>query len=435
MNVDVEAALSEAGRLGLLRDGEPYSKGVLIDAFAGVGMERGLADRAFTTVRDSIKTTRRVGAIGVQAIGERRGRKYTFTGLPVSGSPSTGRPVVVADRSPKVAEARPRPTPGPLSRGELTVHFGDNLAVLRELPAASFDLIYIDPPFNTGKVQARTRIRTVQDQDGGDRTGFQGKRYRTVKVGTASFADEFDDFFEFMEPRLEEARRLLKPGGAFFLHIDYREVHYCKVLLDQLFGRDSFINEIVWAYDYGGRSKKKWSAKHDNILWYVKDPKNYTFNFDEMDRIPYMAPGLVGKEKAARGKTPTDVWWHTIVPTNGKERTGYPTQKPVGILNRIMKVHSRPGDRVLDFFAGSGTTGESAVRLGRDCTLIDNNVEAMKVMARRLSFANPTFHGWNHEPQPDERKVPDDGSGDSHGDSVRLVAQATKEPQQQKLFG
>ena len=278
--------------------------------------------------------------------------------------------------------------------GGLSVHFGDNLHILRELPSASFDLIYIDPPFNTGKVQARTRIRTVRDQDGGDRTGFQGKRYRTVKVGTASFADKFDDFFEFMEPRLEEVRRLLKPSGSFFLHIDYREVHYCKVLLDHLFGRDSFINEIVWAYDYGGRSKKKWSAKHDNILWYVKDPKNYTFNFDEMDRIPYMAPGLVGKEKAARGKTPTDVWWHTIVPTNGKERTGYPTQKPVGILNRIIKVHSRPGDRILDFFAGSGTTGESAVRLGRDCTLIDNNVEAMKVMARRLSFAHPTFHGW-----------------------------------------
>lgn len=296
---------------------------------------------------------------------------------------------------------RSHPAPGPPHNGELTIYFGDNLSILRELPSASFDLIYIDPPFNTGKVQERTRIRTVQDQDGGDRTGFQGKRYRTIKVGTASFADQFDDFIEFMEPRLEEALRLLKPSGSFFLHIDYREVHYCKVLLDGLFGRDSFINEIIWAYDYGARSKKKWSAKHDNILWYAKDPKNYTFNFDEMDRIPYMAPGLVGEEKAARGKTPTDVWWHTIVPTNGKERTGYPTQKPLGILDRIMKVHTRPGDKVLDFFAGSGTTGESAVRLGRHCTLIDSNVEAMEVMARRLSFARPVFHGWQPEAEPE----------------------------------
>ena len=280
---------------------------------------------------------------------------------------------------------------------ELEIRFGDNLPILRELPSSYFDLIYIDPPFNTGKVQARTRIRTVQDQAGGDRVGFEGKRYRTVKLGTASFADEFKDFIEFMEPRLEEAHRLLKPHGSFFLHIDYREVHYCKVLVDQIFGRDCFINEIIWAYDYGARSKRNWSTKHDNILWYVKDPKNYTFNFDEMDRIPYMAPGLVGKEKAARGKTPTDVWWHTIVPTNGKERTGYPTQKPVGVLNRIIRVHSHREDQVLDFFAGSGTTGEVAFRLGRSCTLIDNNIQAMKTMACRLSFANPRFYGWEDE--------------------------------------
>lgn len=274
------------------------------------------------------------------------------------------------------------------------IHFGDNLPVLRGLPSTSFELIYVDPPFNTGKVQARTRIRTVRDEDAGDRTGFGGKRYRTERLGSARFADDFDDFLAFLEPRLREAHRLLTPQGAFFLHIDYREVHYCKVLLDQIFGRHSFMNEIIWAYDYGARTKRRWSAKHDNLLWYAKDPKHYAFNFDEMDRIPYMAPGLVGKEKAARGKTPTDVWWHTIVPTHGKERTGYPTQKPLGVLQRVIKVHSRPGDRVLDFFAGSGTTGEAAVRLGRSCTLIDDNLEAMQVMARRLCFAHPTFHGW-----------------------------------------
>ncbi len=300
----------------------------------------------------------------------------------------------------------------------LEIHFGDNLPILRSLPSASYDLIYVDPPFNTGKRQARTRVRSVQDADG-DHTGFQGKRYRSVKLGTASFADTFDDFLAFIEPRLREARRLLKPDGSFFFHIDYREVHYCKVLLDQIFGREAFINEIIWAYDYGGRSKGKWSAKHDNILWYVNDPSSYTFNFEEMDRIPYMAPGLVGEAKAARGKTPTDVWWHTIVPTHGKERTGYPTQKPLGILNRILKVHTRPGDRVLDFFAGSGTTGQAALAMGRACTLIDDNREAIDVMTKRLSMFRPYFPGAvaNSGPHANQQAEPQDD--DPGGDELR----------------
>ncbi|MBI3960651.1 MAG: site-specific DNA-methyltransferase, partial [Chloroflexi bacterium] len=195
---------------------------------------------------------------------------------------------------------------------KLTIYFGDNLPILCDLPSGSVDLIYIDPPFNTGKVQSRTQIATTQDVNG-DRTGFQGKRYRTEKIGTKGYGDTFDDYLGFLEPRLVEAYRLLKPDGSLFFHINYREVHYCKVLLDSIFGRDSFLNEIIWAYDYGARSKKKWPAKHDNILWYSKDPTNYQFHLEECDRIPYMAPGLVGPEKAARGKTPTDVWWHTIV--------------------------------------------------------------------------------------------------------------------------
>ena len=274
----------------------------------------------------------------------------------------------------------------------LHIHFGDNLEVLRSLPDAAFALIYIDPPFNTGKVQARTRLKTVRD-DAGDRTGFQGQRYRSIKLGRKSYADIFSDYLAFLEPRLNEAHRLLSPDGSLFFHIDYREVHYCKVLLDQIFGRESFINEIIWAYDYGARATRRWSPKHDNILWYAKNPKNYTYNYDAIDRIPYMAPGLVGPEKAARGKTPTDTWWHTIVSPNGKEKTGYPTQKPLAILSRIIRVHSNPGDAVLDFFAGSGTTGEAALRLGRRATLVDNNPQAIKVMARRLAFAQPVFHG------------------------------------------
>ncbi len=274
----------------------------------------------------------------------------------------------------------------------LDIHFGDNLNIIRTFPDASFDLIYIDPPFNTGKAQSRTQLRTVQD-DAGDRTGFQGKRYRTIPLSTRSYADVYDDFLGFLEPRFLEARRLLTPTGSFFLHIDYREVHYCKVLLDAIFGRTSFINEIVWAYDFGGRATTRWSPKHDTILWYANNPAQYTFRYDDIDRIPYMAPALVGPEKAARGKTPTDTWWNTIVSPSGKEKTGYPTQKPLAIINRIIRVHSNPGDRVLDFFAGSGTTGEAAVRLGRSAVLIDDNPTAIQVMAERLRFAMPRIHG------------------------------------------
>ena len=276
----------------------------------------------------------------------------------------------------------------------ITVHFSDNLPVLQAQPSESVDLIYIDPPFNTGKAQARTQIETVRDDAAGDRTGFQGRRYRTVRIGTRSFADAFDDFLGFLEPRLVEAHRILKPDGSLFFHIDYREVHYAKVLLDGIFGRASFLNEIVWAYDYGARSKSKWPAKHDNILWYAKDPENYQFHLEECDRIPYMAPGLVGPEKATRGKTPTDVWWHTIVSPTGKEKTGYPTQKPLGILERIVKVHSRPGDLLMDFFAGSGSFGDAADRNGRDCILVDANPEAMEVIARRFDGRDVAWHGW-----------------------------------------
>ena len=269
------------------------------------------------------------------------------------------------------------------------LYYGDNLAILQAyIPDESINLIYIDPPFNTGKLQQRTEIQVEPDAQG-DRVGFKGKIYRTHKGKTTYYADEFessDAYLQFLRPRFEEAHRVLHPHGSFFLHIDYREVHYCKVMLDEIFGRESFMNEIIWAYDYGGRSKSRWSAKHDNLLWYAKTPKHYTFNFDEMDRIPYMAPGLVSKEKAARGKTPTDVWWHTIVSTNGREKTGYPTQKPLGVLNRIVKVHSSPDDTLLDFFAGSGTFGESAALHNRSSILIDNNTSAIRHIMDRLAL-------------------------------------------------
>jgi site-specific DNA-methyltransferase (adenine-specific) len=263
------------------------------------------------------------------------------------------------------------------------IFFGDNLPILETLPTSSVDLIYIDPPFNTGKMQTRHQISTIRDKEG-DRIGFQGHRYRTVKLDSTGYSDTFDDYLGFLRPRLEEAHRLLKPYGSLFFHIDYREAHYCKVMLDEIFGRDCFQNEIIWAYDYGARSKQKWPAKHDNIFWYTKDPNTFTFNLNSCDRIPYMAPGLVGPEKAARGKTPTDVWWHTIVPTNGREKTGYATQKPLGIIERIVKVHTDPGNLCLDFFAGSGTLGEAAAKHGRRFMLVDSNPQAIEVMEKRL---------------------------------------------------
>ena len=294
--------------------------------------------------------------------------------------------MTVHARTPPSGGLRDFPSPArPARAGFIAVYQGDNLEVTRQFPDESFGLIYIDPPFNTGRSQSRTRIKTVQDE-AGDRVGFQGRRYRTTVVGSSSYADSFDDYLTFLVPRLEEAFRLLTADGSFFLHLDYREVHYAKVALDQIFGRDSFINEIIWAYDYGARATNRWSAKHDNILWYAKNPAKYCFNYEEIDRIPYMAPSLVGEEKAARGKTPTDAWWHTIVSPNGHEKTGYPTQKPLGVLTRIVRVHSRPEDRLLDFFAGSGSFGEAAATYGRDVTLVDESIEAIAVMGRR--FAN-----------------------------------------------
>ena len=274
-----------------------------------------------------------------------------------------------------------------MTKTAIDIHFGDNLEVIRGFPDGAFDLIYIDPPFNTGRRQRRTQLRTELAEDG-DRIGWSEKRYRTTRLASRWFADAFgDDYIAFLEPRLEEAHRLLAATGSFFLHLDYREVHYAKVILDGIFGRASFMNEIIWAYDYGARSRTRWSPKHDNILWYARDPAHYTFNLDATDRIPYMAPRLVGADKVARGKTPTDTWWHTIVSPNGKEKTGYPTQKPLGVIERIVSVHSNEGDRLLDFFAGSGTLGVAAARLGRQATLVDDNRAAIAVMRKRMPNA------------------------------------------------
>jgi site-specific DNA-methyltransferase (adenine-specific) len=270
---------------------------------------------------------------------------------------------------------------------------GENLTALRALPAAFAELAYVDPPFNTGRAQVRERLRVTADETA-TRRGFGDKTYRVERVGESRYEDSFDEYLEFLMPRIEASLRCLTPRGSLFVHLDAREVHYVKVALDRLLGRESFMNEIIWAYDYGGRSKRRWPEKHDTILWYALDPNDYVFDYDAIDRIPYLAPGLVGAEKAARGKTPTDVWWQTIVPTAGQERTGYATQKPLAILERIVRVHSTQGSVVLDFFAGSGTTGDAAARHGRGFVLIDESPEAAQVMASRLAPYAPELVGF-----------------------------------------
>ena len=286
----------------------------------------------------------------------------------------------------------------------LNIWFGDNLNLLSEIESSSVDLIYIDPPFNTGKQQNRTQIKTIASHDG-DRTGFKGKRYKTIKMGTLGYADIFTDYLEFLEPRLTEAHRILSDKGSLFFHIDYRESHYCKLLLDIIFGRNCFMNEIIWCYDYGARTRKRWSSKHDNIFWYVKNPKDYIYNYENIDRVPYMAPSLVGKEKAARGKTPTDVWWHTIVSPNSKEKTGYATQKPLKILERIIKVHSNPDSILGDFFAGSGSFGAAALACDRNCFLMDKNKEALTVMEKRFKNAETNWHNWPQEKKQNPKNL------------------------------
>ncbi len=265
------------------------------------------------------------------------------------------------------------------------IYFGDNYEILKNLPSNSIDLIYIDPPFNTGKSQKMERIKTIRSENG-DRKGFNGERYETIKIGEKAFPDSFSEYIkDFLYPRMKEAYRVLASHGSLYFHIDYREVHYCKIMLDLIFNKDNFINEIIWAYDYGGKAKTRWPAKHDNILYYRKDTENYIYNVDSIDRIPYLAKGLVSQEKWDRGKLPTDTWWHSIVGTNSKERNGYPTQKPVKLLERIILASSNEGNTVLDFFAGSGTIGECCLKNNRNFILIDNNPVAMEVMSDRFS--------------------------------------------------
>jgi site-specific DNA-methyltransferase (adenine-specific) len=280
---------------------------------------------------------------------------------------------------------------------DLLIH-GDNLTAMGRMPDSSMRMVYLDPPFNTGRAQLRrttshSRASAPAAEPAKSATptatpwqGFGGESYIRTVEALSSYDDRFADYWAFLAPRLQEAHRLLDERGTLYLHLDYREAHYAKVALDALFGRECFLNEIIWAYDYGAKSRSRWPTKHDTILVYVKNPDRYHFDSTEVDREPYMAPGLVTPEKAARGKLPTDVWWHTIVGTSSREKTGYPTQKPVGILRRMIQASTEPGDWVLDPFAGSGTTAAAARTLGRRSVSIDSSADAVAVIERRLAI-------------------------------------------------
>ncbi len=303
------------------------------------------------------------------------------------------RPPETDPDSGPAPEREPQPEPGLVLDDDLLI-LGDNLPALAALPRGAFDLVYLDPPFNTGRAQTRATLAVARDEaaDGarsGLRTGFGGRRYRSTLLQRLSYEDAFGDYLEFLEPRLRAARGLLADHGTLYFHIDYREAHYCKLLLDEVFGREAFLNELIWAYDYGAKPRRRWPAKHDTILVYARVPGRHHFDADAVEREPYMAPGLVGPDKAARGKRPTDVWFHTIVPTNGREKTGYPTQKPEGVLRRIVSASSRPGGWCLDPFAGSGTLGAVCRQLGRRFVLVDSSPVAHAVMRERLAAARP----------------------------------------------
>jgi site-specific DNA-methyltransferase (adenine-specific) len=282
--------------------------------------------------------------------------------------------------APRRVPARPQPSPGPAEG----LFLEDNLALLARLPAGCVDLVYVDPPFGTGQVRRLQAIRTGRGARA--RTGFGGRLYPFEVVSAHHYRDDMalDEYLSFLYERLAEVHRVLSPAGSLYLHLDFHAVHYARMLLDEIFGAEHFLNEVIWAYDFGGRAKDRWPRKHDNILLYAKSSR-WTFNRDDIDRVPYMAPGLVGPEKAAAGKLPTDTWWLTIVPTNGAERTGYPTQKPLKLLERAVRASSNRGDLVADFFCGSGTTGVAAKMLGRRYLLVDDNPEAVEIAGRRLA--------------------------------------------------
>ena len=261
------------------------------------------------------------------------------------------------------------------------VHLADALSFLKGLPDSSVDMVYTDPPFGTGTVQQMNRKKG------------------TEIVSKIGYSDKFDDYVEFLRPHLVEMHRALKVTGTMYLHMDWRWVHYAKVECDKIFGYDNFLNEVIWSYNFGGRGKDKWPAKHDTILVYVKERGKHTFNWEEIDRIPYVAPELqyVGRSKEdaekriAAGQVPTDVWSMSIVGTASKERLGYPNQKPLKLIERAIRASSNRGDTIVDPFVGSGTTAAAAHSLGRSFEVCDMNPESTNLVISRMENLGAKF--------------------------------------------
>jgi DNA modification methylase len=283
----------------------------------------------------------------------------------------------------------------------------DNLAVTGGLADGAVDLIYIDPPFGTGTVR----------RGGARGTGLlQGEtphHYRDVP-------DDPERFVTWIEPRLIESRRVLAPHGSLFVHLDYRAVHYVKVALDRIFGRPRFINEIIWCYSVGGKSRNMFGRKHDTILWYARTA-DHAF-FPDAVRVPRKggshmrvvrtAEGALVQEKTDRrtgkvyrypvaaGKVPED-WWTDIEILNqsDRERTGWPTQKPERLLERILCAASAEGALVADWFCGSGTTAIAAQRLDRRFLIADCAAEAVACARDRLAAAGHTLAAAGRPPR------------------------------------
>lgn len=258
------------------------------------------------------------------------------------------------------------------------------LARLADAWAGRFQLIYLDPPFGTGKVYAA-------------RIG--GERCRPARAVDAYRDDlAFDAYLRWLGDRLALMRDLLHETGTLYVHLDWHAVHYVKVALDRLFGRQRFLNELIWCYHGPSPIRSAFKRKHDTILVYTRSA-DYFFDADAV-RVPYdptTVKTFASSPKAgfgktpdlARGKVPEDWWYFPVVARVHTERVGYETQKPTALLDRIIKASSRPGDLVGDFFAGSGTTGVVAARLGRNVALVDRNPVAVEKTLLRLADLSP----------------------------------------------
>lgn len=252
------------------------------------------------------------------------------------------------------------------------VYLSEASRLMSELSEGSIDLIYADPPFGTNNRQ---------------------------RSGDLSYSDSFDDYVQFIKEHAAHLQRVLNDSGTAYVHLDYRWVHYAKVELDLTFGRENFLGEIVWSYNFGGRGKNFFAKKHDTILVYAKQKGHHVFNYDDIDRIPYKAPEMqyVGRSREeaerriAAGQVPTDVWDIPIIGTNSRERVGYPTQKPTSLIRRIVVASSPVGGVVLDPFCGSGTTAIVAASVGRRFIVCDKSEDAVRVTGERLTHAMVQF--------------------------------------------